>query len=132
VLETHGVPVIGYGTDELPGFFSRGSGLKLEARADTPEEVAAIVRAREALALPGGVLVTVPVPAEAELPRTEAEAAIADAVRLADGAGITGAAVTPYILARVAQFTHGRSVQANIALLLNNARVAAQIAAAMM
>jgi len=131
VLETHGVPVIGYGTDELPAFFSRSSGLRLEARADTPAEVAAIARAREALGLPGGMLVTVPLPAEAELPRGEAEAAIDEAVRRADEAGISGAAVTPFILARVAEITGGRSVQANIALLLNNARVAAGIARAL-
>lgn len=131
VLETHGVPVIGYGTDELPAFYSRSSGLPLAARADTPQEIAEIVRAREALRLPGGVLVTVPVPAEAELPRAEAEAAIETAVRLADEAGVSGAALTPFILSRIVELTEGRSVRANLALLLNNARVAAEIAQAL-
>jgi pseudouridine-5'-phosphate glycosidase len=130
-LETRGVPVIGYGTDELPAFYSRTSGLPVDTRADTPEEVAAIVRARRALGLGGGELVTVPVPASDELPRAEAEAAIAEATRLADESGITGAAITPFILAKIAELTHGRSKRANVALLLNNARVAAHIAHAL-
>jgi pseudouridine-5'-phosphate glycosidase len=129
-LETRGVPVIGYGTDELPAFYSRKSGLRLDARADTPGEVAAIVRARRALGLAGGELVTVPVPAADELPRAEAEAAIAQATQLADEAGVTGARVTPFVLAQIAELTDGRSQQANIALLLNNAHVAAHIAQA--
>lgn len=130
VLETHGVPVLGYGTDELPAFYSRRSGLRLGARVESPEEVAAIFRAGEVFGLPGGILVTVPVPAEDELPAAEAEAAIAAAVRRADEAGIGGAALTPFVLARIAEFTEGRSVTANIALLINNARVAARIAEA--
>jgi pseudouridine-5'-phosphate glycosidase len=131
VLETHGVPVIGYGTHELPAFYSRSSGLPLAARADTPQEVAALARAHGALGLQGGLLVTVPVPQADELPRAEAEAAIEAAQRQADSAGITGAAVTPFLLARIAELTGGRSVRANTALLLNNARVAAQIAQAL-
>jgi pseudouridine-5'-phosphate glycosidase len=130
-LETRGVPVIGYGTDELPAFYSRESGLRIDARADTPEKVAAIVRARRALGLEGGELVAVPIPIEDELPRAEAEAAIEQATRLADEAGITRAAVTPFILAKIAELTNGRSKKANIALLLNNARVAARIAQAL-
>jgi pseudouridylate synthase len=130
-LETRGVPVIGYGTDELPAFYSRSSGLPVDVRADTPEEVAAIVRARRALGLQGGELVTVPVPESDELPRAEAEAAIAQATQLADQAGVTGAAVTPFILAQIANLTNGRSKRANIALLLNNAQVAARIAQAL-
>ena len=130
-LETRGVPVIGYGTDELPAFYSRSSGLPVDVRADTPEEVAAIVRARRALGLQGGELVTVPVPEDDELPRAEAEAAIAQATRLADQAGVTGAAVTPFVLAQIATLTNGRSKRANIALLLNNAKVAARIAQAL-
>jgi len=130
-LETRGVPVIGYGTDELPAFYSRSSGLPVDVRADTPEEVAAIVRARRALGLQGGELVTVPVPAADELPRAEAEAAIAQATQLADQAGVTGAAVTPFVLAQIASLTNGRSKRANIALLLNNAGVAARIAQAL-
>jgi len=131
-LETRGVPVIGYGTDQLPAFYSRESGLPVDVRVDTPEQVADIVHARRALGLDGGELVTVPVPAQDELPRAEAEAAIAQATKLADEAGVSGAAVTPFILARIAELTIGRSKQANIALLLNNARVAAQIAQALL
>jgi len=130
-LETRGVPVIGYGTDELPAFYSRRSGLRIDARADTPEEIAAIIRARRSLGLAGGELITVPVPIEDELPRAEAEAAIAQAIRLADEANLCGPLVTPFILAKIAEITHGRSKQANIALLLNNARVAARIALAL-
>ncbi len=131
-LETRGVPVIGYGTDELPAFYSRSSGLPVDTRADTPEQVAAIIRARRELGFSGGELVTVPVPAEDELPREEAEAAIVRATQLAEEAHVTGAAVTPFILARIAELTNGRSKKANIALLLNNARVAAQIAHALL
>ncbi len=130
-LETRGVPVIGYGTDELPAFYSRSSGLPIDARADTPEQVAAIVRARRALNLDGGELIAVPIPVKDELPRAEAEAAIAQATRLADESGISGAAVTPFVLAKIAELTNGRSKKANIALLLNNARIAARIAQAL-
>jgi pseudouridine-5'-phosphate glycosidase len=130
-LETRGVPVIGYGTDELPAFYSRSSGLPVDVRADTPEEVAAIVRARRALGLGSGELVAIPVPAADELPRAEAEAAITEATKLADESGVTGAAITPFILAKIAELTHGRSKRANVALLLNNARVAARIAQAL-
>jgi pseudouridine-5'-phosphate glycosidase len=131
-LETRGVPLIGYGTDELPAFYSRQSGLPVNARADTPEEVAAIVRARRAIGLGGGELVTVPVPASDEMPRTEAEAAITQAIKMADESGISGAALTPFILAKIVELTDGRSKKANVALLLNNARVAARIAQAIL
>jgi pseudouridine-5'-phosphate glycosidase len=131
-LETRGVPVIGYGTDELPAFYSRSSGLPVDARADTPEQVAAIVRARRALGIQGGELVAVPVPAADELSHAEAEAAITQATQLADESGVTGAAVTPFILAKIAELTNGRSKRANVALLLNNARVAAHIAQALL
>jgi pseudouridylate synthase len=130
-LETRGVPVIGYGTDELPAFYSRASGLRVDSRADTPDQVAAIVRARRALGLSGGELVAVPIPAMDELPRAEAENAIAEATRRADEQGISGAAVTPLVLGRMMELTNGRSLRANVALLLNNARVAAEIAKAM-
>jgi pseudouridylate synthase len=129
-LETRGVPVVGFGTDELPAFYSRTSGLPVDTRADTPEEVTAIVRTRRALGL-GGELVAVPVPAADELPRAETEAAITKATKLADDSGVTGAAITPFILAKIAELTSGRSKRANVALLLNNARVAARIAHAL-
>jgi pseudouridine-5'-phosphate glycosidase len=131
VLETHGVPVIGYGTDEFPAFYSRSSGLPVDVRCDTPEEVGAIVRARDALNLPAGTLVTVPIPPDDELPAAEAEDAIASALAEAEAQGITGKLVTPFLLARVSELTGEASLRANVALLLNNARVAADIAAAL-
>lgn len=127
-LETLGVPVIGYQTDDIPGFYSRSSGLKADVRVESAREVAQIVRARRALGLVGGELVCVPVPQNAELPRAEAEQAIAEAQRLADAQGVHGAASTPFMLDQIAKLTRGASVRANIALLLNNARVAADIA----
>ena len=131
VLETQGVPVIGYGTDEFPAFYTRSSGLPVDVRCDTPDEVAAIVRARDALRLSAGLLVTVPVPPEDELPAAQAEAAISQALDEAEAQGITGKAVTPFLLARVSELTGEASLRANVALLLNNARVAAAIAAAL-
>lgn len=130
-LETLGVPVIGYQTDTLPAFFARSSGLPVDVRVDTPEDVARIVRARRALGVPGGELVCVPVPEEAALPAEVAEAAIAEAQRRADDAGVRGAAATPFLLAEIARLTEGASVRANMALLRNNARVAAAIARAL-
>ncbi|MBI4770259.1 MAG: pseudouridine-5'-phosphate glycosidase [Chloroflexi bacterium] len=130
-LETHGVPVIGYGVDEFPAFYSRESGLEVSARVDSPAEAAAAVRAQRALGLTGGVLVAVPCPAEAALPPAEAGAAIETALAQAAAQGVRGKAVTPFLLARVAELTGGRSLLANLALLENNARVAAEIAAAL-
>jgi pseudouridine-5'-phosphate glycosidase len=130
-LETHGVPVVGYGTDEFPAFFSRSSGLKLEARADSPEAVAALAHQLFGLGLGSGLLVCVPCPAEAARPRAEMERAIAAALGEAEAQGIHGKAVTPFLLARVAELTHGESKAANLALLENNAAVAARIAAAL-
>jgi pseudouridine-5'-phosphate glycosidase len=131
-LETHGVPVIGYGTDEFPAFFSRESGLKLDTRADTPEQVAALARAQwAALGLHSGVLVCVPCPAEAARPAAEMERAIAVALREAEEKNVRGKAVTPFLLSKVSELTQGESKAANLALLENNARVAAQIAVAL-
>jgi pseudouridine-5'-phosphate glycosidase len=130
-LETQGVPVIGYGTDQFPAFYTRSSGLPVDARCDTPEEVATIVNTRDALNLSGGVLVTVPIPPEDELPSTEAEAAIASALAEAKAQNIKGKQVTPFLLARVSELTGEASLQANMALLLNNARVASAIALAL-
>lgn len=129
-LETLGVPVLGYETDHFPAFYSRESGLLADARVQTPEEVVAIARARNDLGLRAALLVAVPVPAGDELPREEAEAAITRALRIADEMGIQGAGVTPFLLARIAELTEGRSVQANLSLLVNNARVAGRIARA--
>ncbi|NLF63247.1 MAG: pseudouridine-5'-phosphate glycosidase [Chloroflexi bacterium] len=131
VLETNGVPVIGYGTSELPAFFSRQSGLAVDVRMDTPEEVAAAIRARQALGLENGMLVTVPVPEEAAFDEQEAEALIAQATAEADAAGIQGPAATPWLLRRVSELSEGRSLRANVALLRNNGAVAAAIAGAL-
>ena len=130
-LETLGVPVIGFGTDEIPAFYSRRSGLRADVRADTADEVARIIRARRALGLPGGELVCVPVPEADELANDVAEAAIVQAQAEADAQAIHGAAATPFMLGRIAALTEGASVRANTALLANNARVAAQIARAL-
>lgn len=131
VLETNGVPVIGYGADELPAFFSRTSGLALDMRLDRPEDVAAVIKARRALDLSSGLLVTVPVPAADAFDSQEAEEAIVRATREADEAGIFGPATTPWLLRRINELTDGRSMKANISLLKNNGRVAGLIASAL-
>lgn len=130
-LETLGVPVVGFGTDELPAFYSRSSGLRLELRADTPAQVAALARAHWALGNASAVLVTVPVPAEDEVPADEVAAAIDEALSEAARQNIAGKAVTPFLLSRVAERTAGRALRANLSLLKNNARIAAEIACAL-
>jgi pseudouridine-5'-phosphate glycosidase len=127
-LETQGVPIVGYGVEEMPSFYSRPSGLRVDVRADTPVQVARIIQARRELGLQNGILITVPVPSEHEIPPDEIEGAIVQASREADAEGVTGAALTPFLLSRLAVLTDGRSVTTNTALLLNNARVAAKIA----
>lgn len=131
VLETNGVPIIGFGTDRLPAFFSRQSDLPVTVRMDTPEEVAAAIRARRALALNSGMLVTVPVPAGDAFEGKAAEAAIRQATAEADAAAISGAEATPWLLQRVAELSAGRSIQANVSLLRHNGQLAARIAAAL-
>lgn len=132
VLETQGVPVVGYGTDAFPAFYTPDSGLPVTVRVDTPAEAAALLQAQESLPEPrGGMLVTVPVPPADALRRAEAEAAVVEAVRRADAQGMAGSAVTPFLLAQIAEITGGRSVRANRALLLNNCRVGAEIAVAL-
>ena len=130
-LETYGVPVIGFGTDALPAFYNRDSGLPVDVRCDTPEEVAALWRAQRELGLPGGMLVTVPVPEEAELPADQMNAAIDQALGEASAEGIGGKALTPFLLGRIVELTGRASLRANLALLENNARVGAQIAVAL-
>jgi pseudouridine-5'-phosphate glycosidase len=127
-LETHGVTVVGYGTDEFPAFYNRSSGLPVDVRADSPDEVAALFRAQRALELPCGTLVAVPVPGEYELPIDQMEAAIAQALGEAEAQGIRGKALTPFLLARISALTGEASLRANLALLENNARVGAEIA----
>ena len=131
VLETQGVTVIGYGTDELPAFYARSSGLAVDQRLDKPQAIAALIRARRALGLKSATLVTVPVPEADALDGREAEQAIERATREAEEAGIHGPASTPWLLRRMVELTDGRSLRANIALLRNNSLVAAQIAAAL-
>jgi len=130
-LETHGVPVVGYGSDDFPAFYSRRSGLGVDARVETPEEVARIAQARAELGLLAALLVCVPVPEAGELPPAEAEAAIAQVVEEAEAAGVGGKALTPFLLARLVELTGGRARRANEALLVNNARVAARIGRAL-
>jgi pseudouridine-5'-phosphate glycosidase len=130
-LETRGVPVIAVGQDEVPGFFARSSGIAAAAVAEDVSAAARIVAAHLGLGLGSGALVCVPVPADRALPDDVARDVVARAVGDAEAAGITGPAVTPWLLARIAELTDGRSVPANTALIVNNARVAAQLAAAL-
>jgi pseudouridine-5'-phosphate glycosidase len=127
-LETHGVPVLGYGTDEFPAFYARSSGLPVDARVDSPAEVSSIVHAKRRMGLRGGVLVAVPPPEESAMPLPVIEAAIGTALAAAEARQLRGKEITPFLLARIAELTAGESLAANIALLRNNAAVAAQIA----
>ncbi|MFN7987151.1 MAG: pseudouridine-5'-phosphate glycosidase [Thermoanaerobaculia bacterium] len=130
-LETLGVPVLGFGTSELPAFWVRGSGLPLDVRCDDPEAVAAILRAHWAWPAAGGVLVANPVPAEAALPGEAVDGAIERSLEAARAAGVSGKEVTPFLLARLAEETGGRTLAANRALVVSNASVAARVAAAL-
>lgn len=130
-LETLGVPVVGFGTSELPAFWVRSSGLPLEVRCDDAAEVARILAAHWAWPGAGGVLVANPCPAGAELPSAEVAAAIEGALAAAREAGVTGKAVTPFLLSRLADETAGRTLAANRALVVSNATVAARVAVAL-
>ena len=130
-LETKGVPVIGYGTEELPAFYTDRSGLKVDYRLDTPEEVAAAFRAKLALGLKGGMLVTNPIPKQYAMDPDEINATIEQAVKDADSLGIRGKALTPYLLDHIQKMTGGRSLESNIRLVYNNAALAAKIACAL-
>jgi pseudouridine-5'-phosphate glycosidase len=131
MLETLGVPVVGFGCDEFPAFWSRSSGLKAPIRLDSPQDIAALMRARLQLGLGGGLLVGNPIPRDAEIPASDITPAIEAAVAEATGQGIGGKALTPFLLDRMLHLTGGRSLEANIALIENNAKVAALIAAAL-
>jgi pseudouridine-5'-phosphate glycosidase len=131
VLETQGVPVVGIGTDTLPGFYARSSGLPIDVRVDTPEDAAAIVDAAHRLGAQHAVLIVVPVPEEAAFPAADAEAAIQRATSEAEERGIRGKAVTPFLLQRVSELTGGAARTANSALLVNSARHAALVARAL-
>lgn len=127
-LETMGVPVLGYGTDEFPAFFSRQSGFKTSARADSPQEVADFARTHWEIGMPSAVLVCQPIPAENEIPRSEIDPIEERASLEAQEKKISGQALTPFLLQRVNELTNGKSMRANLSLLLNNAHLAAQIA----
>ena len=131
VLETQGVPVLGYGTDALPAFYSLRSDLPIDQRVDTPQEAAAIIQAGRQLGAAHGLLIVAPVPADAAMDAEVAEAAILRATDEALAQGIAGKDITPFVLRRVSELTAGKSMSANIALLLNNARIAGQIAVAL-
>jgi pseudouridylate synthase len=130
-LETRGVPVVCYRSDEFPAFWSRSSGLPAPLRLDEPAAIAAFIRARERLGLAGGLVVANPIPAEAEIPASEIGGLIAEALREAEAEGVTGKAVTPFLLSRMLALSGGRSLAANIALVMNNAALAARLAAAL-
>lgn len=131
VLETNGVPVVAYDTDRLPAFWSRDSGLDAPLRLDTPQTIADHARARRACGLSGGTLIVNPIPAADEIPADVIDGFIARALKDADMQSITGKAVTPFLLNRMFELTEGRSLTANIALVMNNARLAARIACAL-
>ena len=130
-LETKGVPVLGFGTEELPAFYTRQSGFGVDARVDTPEELAAIFRAQRGMGYKGGILVTNPIPAEYAMDKAVIDAAIEQALREAKAQGVHGKETTPFLLARVVELTGGESLESNIQLVLNNARLAARTAAAL-
>ncbi|MBQ6576264.1 MAG: pseudouridine-5'-phosphate glycosidase [Bacteroidales bacterium] len=130
-LETKGVPVIGYGTEELPAFYTRKSGFKVDYRLDTPEELAQVFKAKLEMGLVGGMLVTNPIPEEYSMDHERINAAIDQAIEDSHKLGIHGKETTPYLLARIKDLTGGDSLASNIQLVLNNARLAAKTAAAL-
>ena len=131
VLETLGVPVIAYGQNELPAFWSRTSGLNAPLRMDNPAQIAQAQKMRTAMGLPGGQLVANPIPADAEILQGEIEPIIDQALKDSEAQGVSAKAVTPFLLQRIFELTNGRSLDSNIALVLNNARLASEIACAM-
>ncbi len=131
VLETQGVPVVGYETDRFPAFYVRDSGLAVAARVDTADAAAAVIAAHRRLGLGGGLVIANPPPAAQALAASEVEALIAAALAAADAAGVHGKEVTPYLLDRLARASNGRTLKTNIALLEDNARLGARIAVAL-
>jgi pseudouridine-5'-phosphate glycosidase len=127
-LETYGITVVGYGCDEMPAFYSRQSGLPIDVRCDSPAEVTKIFRTQRELGIESALLVTVPVPVEAEVPPEILNRILDESLRDAEDSRITGRELTPFLLARMAELSEGATLRANIALLENNVRVAAQIA----
>ena len=131
VLETQGVPVIGYQTDDFPAFYTRSSGLPVDYRVDTPEEAAALATQSWEAGISSAVLLVVPPPEETAMPEAQMEEAVVAALAEAEELGIHGAATTPFLLQRMSEITKGESLTANLALLRNNAQVAAKVAVAM-
>jgi pseudouridine-5'-phosphate glycosidase len=127
-LETHGITVVGYGCEEMPAFYSRQSGSPVDVRCDSPGEVVKLFKTQRELGLPSTLMVTVPVPAKAEVPTGTLKRALDESFGAAQQANIAGRNLTPFLLARLAERSAGATLRANIALLENNARVAAQIA----
>ena len=130
-LETYGITVVGYQCDEMPAFYSRHSGLPVDVRCDSPEEVTQLFRTQRELGVESALLITVPIPTEFELPREDLKKILRESLRDAEQSNITGRDLTPFLLARMAERSAGATLRANIALLENNARVAAQIAASL-
>jgi pseudouridine-5'-phosphate glycosidase len=131
VLETRGVPVVGFGTETMPAFWSRESPFRAPLTLGAPERIATLFKTRHALGLSGGMLVANPVPPDEEIPAREMAGFIAAAQKEAEAQGISGKAVTPFLLGRILELTGGRSLKTNIALVENNARLAAKIAKAL-
>lgn len=127
-LETAGVPVIAYGIDEIPAFYSRKSGVSAVCRLDTPEEIGALISMKAELGLKGGVLVACPIPEEDEIPFEQMDAVIQKAVKECEEKHIIGKEITPFLLSKVKDLTEGKSLEANIKLVLNNAAIGAKIA----
>ncbi len=130
-LETQGVPVVGYQTDEFPAFYTRSSGFGVDYRLDTPKAIAEALQTKWEIGLNGGVLVANPIPKKDELDNLIAHQAIERAIQEANEQGITGKAITPFLLSRIEQLTKGTSLKSNIQLVLNNAKLAGQIAVEM-
>ncbi len=130
VLETLGVPVVGYDTDEFPSFFSRSSGIPVPMRVDTPQEAARLIRASLDLGLGNGISIANPVPEQDEMAREEIDAVIVQALADCDAQGITGKDITPYLLGRIIELSDGKSLETNLALVRHNARVGTAIAVA--
>ena len=128
-LETKGVSVLGYGTEELPAFYTRQSGFRVDYRVDSPEELAAIYRAQRDMDYRGGMLVTNPIPSEYAMDKAVIDKAIDEALRAAEEQGVRGKETTPFLLAKVVELTGGDSLESNIKLVLNNAALAAKTAA---
>ncbi len=131
-LETYGVTVVGYRCDEFPAFYSRTSGLPIDTRANSAADVAALFRAQRALAIDSALLVTVPVPEEFEVPHAQLQTVLDQALESAERNGISGRDLTPFLLGQMAERSHGSTLRANVALLENNAHVAAEVAVALL